>query len=332
MSRVQVKFFIIILFITLNISLTGVEKQARDETILEEVVQSSSEIEAQKESETEDNSWIEVEWNVYYSNIGIYMNLKGNETEDLGEATEFEVYRHLLTKGILPTFVVLEASTYPLPLLGVGLKNYAANVYGLGKVTDSFNFIEGVTKGFQEPYAFSLFLGNVVLFSRKEEKRIGGNIGISGVVLTYGQYHIYDNTLIDDHWYEVELKIGGKRRFVDGILRWNYKIGTRFHQNPNIRDIAYIGLKRMRNDLQGKFWSFTKNSGFEYIMDFDYNEARIIRHYFMIDKKAPVAEKFTFGLSIGFVWESRSKYLGQLAPSGIEGGSWQFLIRPNLWF
>ncbi|MES0492154.1 MAG: hypothetical protein ABUK01_19355 [Leptospirales bacterium] len=214
----------------------------------------------------------------------------------------------------------------------MGIKHYASDFYNRGNITENFNFIEGATKGFQEPYAFSLFLGNVVLFSRKGEERRGGNIGISGLLLTYGQYHIYDNTLIDDHWYEIELKVGGKRRFLDAILKWNYKIGTRFHNNPYIRDIAYIGLKRTRIDLHGKFWSILNNSGFEYIMDFDYKEARIIRHYFMVDKRTPVADKFTFGLSIGFVWESKSKYIGRLAPAGNEVGNWQFLIRPNLWF
>jgi len=171
----------------------------------------------------------------------------------------------------------------------------------------------------------------VVTFSQPGQERKRGNLGMMGFLTSYGSHHIVKNTLVEDNWLELEWKAIGKRRLADYILKWSYRIGTRYHENSNISSIAYIGIKRHRADLQGPFLSFLHNSGIEYVIDYDYSRNQIIRHYLVIDKKYPVKEKVAFGLSIGFIWESASKYHGDLE-SISDAENWKFVIRPNLHF
>ena len=309
---------------------TAKEKSKRTKTLSDNVDKKST---SKNESEQKENTtvWMEYELNAYYSNVGLYMSLTGKEPDDIGSKEELDVYKHLISKSFLPTFLVFEVSAYPMPILGVSLKSYENNFYNSAKVSDNFNLIESVTAGFQEPYAVSLFLGNVVVFSEPGQERKKGNLGMMGFLTSYGSHHIVKNTLVEDNWVEFEWKGIGKRRLVDYILKWSYRIGTRYHENSNISSIAYIGLKRHRADLGGPFLSFLHNSGFEYVIDYDYSRNQIIRHYFVIDKKYPVKEKVAFGLSIGFIWESASKYHGDLENIS-DAENWKFVIRPNLNF
>lgn len=291
-----------------------------------------------KEEEAPKNLWVETELDAYYTSLGLYWGVLGGEPPDLGKKTEGEVYKYLFKSSLIPTFVVLEASAYPMPLGGLAVKAWAPDLYNSAAVLKRGNIIESVTSGFQEPYALSLFLGNIVVFKEAgEEERATGNLGMMGFLFSYSNYHILHNDLIDDHWVEMEWKVKGNRKFINQSLSWSFRVGARRHSNPYIKDIAYLGARRSRVDYEGKLFSFVENSGFEYTIDYHLKTGKVIRHYAMVDKKwpinknVPVKERAVVSLGIGFTWEAYQKYTGELA-SSVEQNEWQFIVRPNVQF
>ena len=274
---------------------------------------------------------VEYEIDAYYSNIGLYINLTDEPIPDAGEKEEFEIYRDLLYSSYIPRFLVLEAAVFPMPNLGVYLKDDANDFYKSADVYSDLNIVKAVTAGFEEPYAFSVFLGNVMKFTKPGEKQKQGNFGYMGYLISVGDYHIKDNELIKDNWYEIEWKIKGDRKFSTHDLHWSFRVGGKLHDNPYIKDVIYLSLRRSMLDLE-EYASILKNSGFEYTFDVDSKTLAPLRHYFTVDKKWPVKEqKIAFSLTVGFIWEDAEKYTGPLRDK--EGrDNFQVIIRPNILF
>ncbi len=309
-------------------------KESNEDTVPGEE-ESQRQAKAPKKSST---VWVETEWDAYYTSVGFYWGVRGDEPPDLGEKKEREVYSYLLKSSFIPSFVVLEVSTYPMPLVGLATKAWVPDMYDAAQITDKMNIIKSVTSGFQEPYAISLFLGNIVFFKEPgKEERLMGNMGMMGFLFSYSNYHILRNELIEDDWAEMEWKIKGKRKFPVHSLDWSFRVGARIHSNPYIKDIAYFGARRSRIDYEGRFFSLLQNSGFEYIVDYHIRSGKVIRHYAIVDKKwpikknVPIKERAVVSLGIGVVWEAYQKYTGELALDE-KKNEWQFLVRPNVQF
>ncbi len=274
---------------------------------------------------------LEYEIDAYYSNVGLYISLTDAPIPDAGEKAELLIYKDLLLSSYIPRFLVLEAAIFPMPDLGVFLKKNSRDLYDSAEVMEDFNLIKAVTTGFQEPYAFSIFLGNVISFSRPGEAKQSGNFGYMGYLLSIADHHIKDNELVKDTSYEIEWKIKGDRRFSTHKLSWSFRIGGKLHENPDIKDALYLSLRRSRLDFEetSSIWG---NSGFEYQFDVDAKTLAPLRHYFTIDRKWPWKQgKIGFALVAGFVWEAESKYTGSLADAG-EKDDFQFILRPNVVF
>jgi hypothetical protein len=249
----------------------------------------------------------------------------------VGEQSEKELYLTLLSRSYTPRFLVIEGSVNPLPYAGTYIKEHDPSFYENAQVTGSFNWVQAVTAGFEEPYAVSAFLGNVVDFSLPEDKKSKG-IGYSGLLYSRGTYHIKNNTLIRDDWWEMEWKVKGDRKTQDQKLSWSFRFGAKLHGNPDITDIYYLSFRRSRLDFRPKSDSIFNNSGFEYTMDLKKNTFTPMRHYFFVEKKWPLeGKKMAFTLATGFVWESADKYSGELA-TGQQGSSTQIILRPNIEF
>ncbi|MCS6971517.1 MAG: hypothetical protein N2Z22_05950 [Turneriella sp.] len=278
----------------------------------------------------------------YYSSFGLITNFTNEPIANLGEESELRVYQHLLSKPFLPRFAVLETSVYPIPVAGVLLRERANEFYQRGQIGgEMFNIFRAATRGFQEPYALSLFLGNVVRYqplARTEEERrqnrasgLKSSIGYSGYLISAGTHHIKDNELFPDNWLELELKFKGDQIFTLQKLQWNYKIGVKLHDNPHISDVLVIAIQRNRLDYTADAWSFLANSGFEYRMDFRLGNFSPARIYFEVNKKWPMKNFAALILAVGFTWESESLYSGPL--DNYPGGEhFQILLRPNLEF
>ncbi|MES0492153.1 MAG: hypothetical protein ABUK01_19350 [Leptospirales bacterium] len=76
MHRIYLKFHIITIYFILYFPLAGVTNEFREKTVQEQQVQTTAknETEAQN-SQPKEGVWVEVEWDIYYTNIGLYMNL-----------------------------------------------------------------------------------------------------------------------------------------------------------------------------------------------------------------------------------------------------------------
>jgi hypothetical protein len=266
----------------------------------------------------------------YYTDLDLIISLTKAPIPQLGEMTESEIYRTLLSRAaLLPQFLVLEASVNPMPYFGTYIKEHDMDLYDRAQVSDNFNWIKALTAGFEEPWAASILAGNVANFYVPDSADIKG-IGYSGYLISAGNYHIKDNELIKDNWWEFEWKMKGDRKSPIKKLSWSFRIGTKQHGNPDITDILYISLRRSRVDYKFEGDSFFNNSGFEYSLDLQQRTLSAIRHYFFVDKKWPIENKqIALSLAVGFVWESAKKYTGALATGKDD---FQAILRPNIEF
>lgn len=248
------------------------------------------------------------------------------------ESGEMRTYRDMLTRALVPRFVVLEASVNPLPLAGVVIRKNAENLYDRTKVTPSLNLVRAVTAGFEEPYALSLFLGKVVDFAPGAKTLRRRKKGYVGYLASAGNYHIMENLLIPDNWLEVEAKIKGDLMTDARKMSWSFRAGRKFHANREVTGLFYLGLRRDRIDFEKTPLSFLLSSGIEYRADFSSRNFKPIGHFVMLHKNLPVGRrKLAFSLGIGYLWSARDKYSGSLAQRRRSPES-QVLLRPNLKF
>lgn len=276
------------------------------------------------------NHEIEIEFDMYYSNIDYYIPLTKKNIECLKEEDEFDVYKTLLLCPV-PKFLVIELSVNPMPCLGVYFKKNYQDQYNRSTIGNNFNYIKGICAGFEEPYAGSVFLGNVVSFKPEKTEGQEGK-GYIGALISGGSYHIKDNELIEDNWLEGEVKIKGDKTTQIKKMSWSFRVGTKLHGNRNIKDVMYFSLRRDRVDVNYYGLSFFKNSGYEYTFDISKEDSKIIRHNFRVSKKVPLRNsKIAFSIDTGFIWEGEEKYTGILARES-KNGDFQIVFQPNFQF
>ena len=294
----------------------------------------TSNIFAEEENGAADKKRVSLEYEIdpYYSSIDLFISLTDKPIPDVGEKEEVEIYKDLLYSSHIPQFLLFEASVNPLPSLGVYLKDRNLDTYNRGEISPNFNLIKAMTAGFEEPHALSVFFGNVVNFATPGEDRLYGNKGYMGYLFSMGNYHIKDNVLINDNWYEIEWKIKGDRKTPTSRLNWSFRIGGKLHENTEIRNILYFSIRRSRIDYEASPAAILRNSGFEYTADVSTKNYDVMRHYFFVDKKWPWKRIGTaFSIAVGFVWESDQKYSGSLKEKE-KRDDFQFILRPNISF
>ena len=289
------------------------------------------------EEQPEKKTTVEIELDPYYTSIGVYNSLTGKPIPHLEVDSELAIYKELITKFYQPRTLVVEASINTLPYAGTLIKEHRPGFYRDMQWTSNFNAIQAVTAGFEEPWALSFFLGNVVSFDTINKSFQGKRNGYSGLLIDVGNYHIKDNALIKDNWLQMEGKLKGEQILADRSLRWSFRGGAKFHENRYIADSFFIGFRRSRTDFKekgGSFW--LHNSGFEYVSDFSQKKMEPIRHCLVVDKKFPFKKsRAAFTLGLGFVWTADKKYSGPLSNSSAgmkTPNSFQFILRPNLEF
>ena len=279
---------------------------------------------------------IEIELDPYYSAIGVYNSLTGKPIPHLRVQSEVEIYKELITKFYHPRTLIIEASLNPLPYAGTLLRRHQPGFYEDMQWSSNFNAVQAVTAGFEEPWALSVFLGNVVSFDTINKSFQGKRNGYSGLLVDMGTHHIKDNVLIRDNWLQMEGKLKGEQILTDRSLRWSFRGGMKFHGDTHIADSFFVGFRRSRTDFKekGSFWLL--NSGFEYTSDFSQKKLEPIRHLLVVDKKFPAKNsRVAFTLGLGFVWTADKKSSGPLSSSAAgtkTPNSFQFILRPNLEF
>jgi len=272
----------------------------------------------------------EHEFDPYYTNIAYFKTLDDSPIPELGKRSESEVYRDLFFRSYLPRFVLVEASINPLPVMGVLIKDYAEeSVYDKLTLTDDLNIVEVATAGFEEPYALSLFLGNMVKYESADGSGIQSK-GFMGYLASYGHWHIRKNRLVDDRWGEFEWKLKGDQVLSDRKLSWSFRFGFKIHDNPLITDEFYVAVKRERVQEHGDVYSWIQNGGVEFKYRMNKDSGATIGQQLIVDKKIPIKKKgWVVSLGIGFVRDTPRKYRGNLL---IDKTETAFVLRPSITF
>jgi len=272
----------------------------------------------------------EHEFDPYYTNIAYFKTLDDSPIPELGKRSESEVYRDLFFRSYLPRFVLVEASINPLPVMGVLVKDYAEeSIYDKVTLTDDLNIVEVATAGFEEPYALSLFLGNMVKYESADGSGIQSK-GFMGYLASYGHWHIRKNRLVDDRWGEFEWKLKGDQVLSDRKLSWSFRFGFKIHDNPLITDEFYVAVKRERVQEHGDVYSWIQNGGVEFKYRMNKDSGATIGQQLIVDKKIPIKKKgWVVSLGIGFVRDTPRKYRGNLL---IDKTETAFVLRPSITF
>jgi hypothetical protein len=274
----------------------------------------------------------ELDLNLYYTAFEFYVPFEKKKREYIAEDTEVNMYKVLFKKSIVPKFFLTEASVYPLPCAGVYIKENYNTFYNKAGISDSYNWIKSLCAGFEEPWAFSFLLGNLVNFKPEEAREGYRGKAYLGYLVSFGAYHIKDNILVEDKWTELEWKIKGDRILPDRKISWSFRIGGKYHGNEYIKDILYLSIRRERVDHDFHWLSLIKNSSLEYTMDIDTKFQNLVRHYLLFSKNFPYKNsKVVFQLQLGFIKEWREKYTGPLKRENSENNFF-YVIRPNLKF
>ena len=191
--------------------------------------------------------------------------------------------------------------------------------------------MESATAGFQEPWAVSAFFGNIAKLVRPGETRIGNNMGYTGYLISAGSKHIKENVLISDNWLELEWKIKGKRDFPNDKLRWSFRVGGKFHDNPAITNVAYAAIHRNNLNSNFPFLHWVKNTELDLKVHFSQLDGQLVRAEVIAGKKYPLANKnYTPTLNVGFIWTSPKEYSGMLVSN--DKNTITLVFRPSIEF
>lgn len=272
------------------------------------------------------------EFDAYYTSYSVLIPLTDAPVPEGGRLTEREVYQQLFRDSFHPRVLLLEASIYPMPMLGTYLKAEHPSIYDAFQVGNTdLNLMEGLTAGFQEPWALSAFIGSEMNFTREGEKRKGTNKGYMGYLVSYGAKHIKENVLIDDDWWEFEWKMKGERDFKDEHLVWSFRAGVKNHGHADISDILYFGARRSSLDFKGDWLSWLQNSSFDWKLELTQSRFEFARLDAIIGKKFPMKDKgYALSLNFGVIYEKDVKYLGALADPTSDNIT--FVFQPNIEF
>ena len=270
----------------------------------------------------------------YYSSLAWEIPLTDVPLEDGDQLSETEVYRRLGRQSLSPQIVLFEASVYPLPLLGSWLKSASPETYrqfDAGSIGhNSFNVIDAVTAGFQEPWAVSMFVGSAMNF-QKQGDMSPNNRGYMGYLLSYGAQHIWHNQLIQDRWWELEWKLKGEQRKGLDLLSWSFRLGLKEHGNDDIADLLYVALRRSSLKFDAPLLDWLNNTNVEWRTEFDRRNMNFLRQEVSLGYKLPFkAWGVAVGLDVGLIYEESAKYRGTLADPAAN--HYTLILRPRLDF
>ena len=268
----------------------------------------------------------------YYTNMGYNVPLTNKPIPTITSDNEAVIYRDLIEGSLIPRYMVLEASVYPLASLGTFIKSRSPDLYRQGEIGHSgINLFESATAGFQEPWAVSAFFGNVAKLKRPKETREGQNYGYTGYLFSAGNKHIKNNRLVSDDWFEFEWKIKGNIDYPDEKLSWSFRVGGRWNHNKDVNDVTYISLHRSNLDLRYSFLEWLENANYDLRAHFLQNGGEMVRLELIAGKKVPMPQwGFTPTLDIGFVWSSPNEYSGALRDT--RGNTTTLVFRPSIEF
>ena len=269
------------------------------------------------------------ELDAYYSNISAFIDLDSeHEITDATSYSEAKIYTDLFLNLLSPNIFLVEASVHPMGIGGLYFRQNHEAMYDKSKI-EEFNLVKAVTAGFEEPYSLSFFVGNMMVFKNKANDYIGKNRAYMGLLVSIGDYSIKDNLAHWDRWVNFEFKLKGTREKDNRDLDWSFRVGSRVHENKEYTNTLYVGARRSSVDYQKSVWSFLYNSAFSSMLSVSADTFELTEAEIMLEKKWPLSwsKKMSFGLGLGYLYNSGVKYRGSLSEEGIDNH--QLMLRPN---
>ncbi|OIQ96960.1 hypothetical protein GALL_210270 [mine drainage metagenome] len=283
-------------------------------------------------AEAVSKSELVLEASAKYTDIDYNVPLTDKPIPVITSDNESEIYSKLIQGSLIPRYMVLEASVYPLASLGTAVKSHSPSLYRQAEIGNTgINLLESATPDFQEPWAVSAFFGNVAKLNRPKEQREGNNYGYTGYLFSAGNKHIKDNVLIPDDWYEVEWKIKGQLDYPDEKLSWSFRVGARYNTNKAVNDVTYVSLHRSNLDLRYSFLEWLENANYDMRMYFLQTGGEMVRLELIAGKKVPMPQwGYAPTLDVGFVWTSPNEYSGPLR--NLRTNVTTLVFRPSIEF
>ena len=268
----------------------------------------------------------------YDSNLAFDSPLGDKPIETIQSDDPAALFRGLMQDSLVPHYMYVQGDVYPLPVLATYLKSHSPHTYKKADLqTTGVNLIESSTTSYQEPWALSLFLGNIADLRRPGQSQGANNVGYCGWLFSGGTQHLKDNELIQDDWYKVEWQVRGDLLDRGAKFSWNFRIGSKFNANPYITDVMYLGLQRDDLDFRKPFLSWLDNSSADLQFEFSQLGGRVVREEFVVGKKYPLPDAgYAITLSIGVVWDGVGEYSGPLRDS--PKSQYTLVFQPSIQF
>lgn len=263
-------------------------------------------------------------WSPYKTYGSLYFNFqRGARLEVMTPQDELRIFQRLLSQFYRPRYFLFQATVYPAATVSSFTETDYPRQFKKFTVYDDLNLLRSVGSGYEEPYALSVFLGNIIFFTRQQltentlpASRQTGS-ALAGILVSGGHWHIQDNIRIDDKWYEFQFMLTGK--YSEPRLQrvgWDVRLGCRLHANELISDVALIGFRRDHSDWRYRGWSLRRNIEFKYTgylpIGADAHELPLfVRHLWVVTKKYPVRfwkYDLFLKMGVGILWEHLKRY------------------------
>ena len=275
------------------------------------------------------------EIDAYYSNISAFIDLdKENDILDATKQSEVEIYSNLMAKSFSPNIFLVEVAIHPMSIFGLYFRKNNEDLYSSAKLQD-FSLVKALTAGFEEPYAFSFFVGRMVVFKNNEyfeNERVGKNRAYIGYLVSVGDHTIKNNLVYYNRWVNFEYKLKGTREQENRDLDWSFRVGYKANTHEGFVDTIYVGARRSSTDYKKSPWLLLYNSAFNVMLESSAKGFHLTSAEMTVEKKFPLSwtTKASMGIEVGYLYTSNGKYSGELRDEGVDNH--QLILRPNLKF
>ncbi|HEY4128674.1 MAG TPA: hypothetical protein VGN70_11545 [Gammaproteobacteria bacterium] len=268
----------------------------------------------------------------YDSNLAFDFPLGNRPISTIQSEDPSELVRGLMEDSLVPHYMYVQGDVYPLPILGTYLKSHSPHTYKKADLqATGVNLVESSTTSYQEPWALSMFLGNIADLQRPGQSQSANNVGYSGWLFSGGTQHLKDNELIQDDWYRVEWQVRGDLDDRGAKFSWNFRVGSKFNANPYVADVIYLGLQRDDLDFRKPFLTWLDNSSADVQLEFSQHGGHVVREELVVGKKYPFPEAgYALTLSLGVVWDGVGEYSGPLRDS--PKSQYTLVFQPSIEF
>lgn len=268
----------------------------------------------------------------YDSNLAFDFPLGDKPIPTIQSEDPGALFRGLMEDSVVPHYMYLQGDVYPLPVLGTYLKSHSPHTYKKADLQSTgVNLVESSTTSYQEPWALSVFLGNIADLQRPGQSQGANNVGYCGWLISGGTQHLKDNELIQDDWYKVEWQVRGNLLDQGAKFSWDFRVGSKFNANPYITDVVYVSLQRDDLDFRKPFLSWLDNSSADLQLEFSQHGGRVVREEFVVGKKYPFpGAGYAVTLSVGVVWDGVGEYSGPLRDS--PKSQYTLVFQPSIEF